>query len=161
MPYHWSHTSQEKTLTLWPHQSLTPRGFTWFIGATALMLTLPLLAVLGSPVAWVLMIFFLIAIAAVWRAIMANRDHRSLHEELTLTSETVSLQHVPHRGPVLEWQANPHWVTVELHQDGPVENYLTLRGAGREVELGAFLTPEERERLYRELQDLLKPAAAP
>lgn len=157
MPYHWTDTSQEKTLTLWPHQSLTPHGFSWFIGATALMLALPLLAVLGSPVAWVLMAFFLAAIWGVWRAIMANRAHRSLREELTLTPETVSLQHVPYQGPVLEWQANPHWVTVAIRRDGPVENYLTLRGGGREVELGRFLTPEEREGLYRELLGLLRP----
>lgn len=158
MPYQWTDTTREKTLTLWPHQSLTPGGFTWFIGATALMLTLPLFAVLGSPIAWVLMAFFLAALWGIWRAIMVNRAHRSLHEELTLTPDTVSLQHIPHRGPVLEWQANPHWVTVALRKDGPVENYLTLRGGGREVELGAFLTPAEREGLYRELQGMLRPS---
>ncbi|WP_413719676.1 DUF2244 domain-containing protein [Silicimonas sp. MF1-12-2] len=157
MPYRWTDDTHEKTLTLWPHQSLTPRGFTWFIGATSFMLTLPLLAVLGSPVAWVLMVFFLGAIAAVWRAIMANRADRSLHEELTLSTERVHLQHVPSRGPVLQWEANPHWVSVNMRNDGPVENYLTLRGGGREVELGSFLTPEEREGLYRELNGFLRP----
>lgn len=153
MPYRWSDTNTGNTLTLWPYQSLTAQGFTWFIGATAVMLTLPLFAVLGSPVAWVLMLFFLLAIAAVWRAILSNRDDRSMHEELTLTPESLRLQHVPHRGPVLEWEANPHWVSVNLRKDGPVECYLTLRGGGREVELGTFLTPEERETLYEELRD--------
>ena len=156
MPYHWSETPQEKTLKLWPHQSLTPHGFTWFIGATALMLTLPLLAVLGSPVAWVLMIFFLAAIWGVWRAIMVDRDHRSIHEELTLTDERVHLSHVPPKGPILEWEANPHWVSVNLRNDGPVESYLTLRGGGREVEIGAFLTPEERTGLYDELAAMIR-----
>lgn len=152
MPYRWTGTSDHRTLTLWPHQSLTPQGFTWFIGTTALMLTLPLLAVLGSAVAWVLMAFFLAALWGVWRAIMANRRHRSMHEELTLTEEWVHLAQMPPAGaPVLEWEANLHWVTVSLRDDGPVENYLTLRGGGREVELGAFLTPDERADLYREL----------
>ena len=158
MPYHWSDTSHAKTLTLWPHQSLTPRGFSWFIGATALLLSLPLLAVLGSPVAWVLMVFFLAAIWGVWRAIMANRAHRTMHEELTLTEERLHLSHVPPKGgEILQWEANPHWVTVEMRNDGPVENYLTLRGGGREVELGAFLTPEERAGLYRELLGVVRP----
>ena len=155
MPYRWTDDSNQKTLTLWPHQSLTAKGFTWFIAITAAMLVLPLLAVLGSPVLWVLMIFFLAAIAAVWRAIVVNRDHRSLHEELTLSPERVHLEHVPFRGPVLEWEANPHWVSINMRNDGPVKNYLTLRGAGREVELGSFLTPEEREGLYRELNGVL------
>jgi uncharacterized membrane protein len=35
---------------------------------------------------------------------------------------------------------------------GPVENYLTLSGSDRTVEIGAFLSPEERVALHGELQ---------
>lgn len=157
MPYAWSDTPKETKLTLWPHQSMTPQGFTWFIGATAVMLSLPLFAVLGSAVAWVLMVFFLATIAAVWRAIKVNQHRRSLHEELKLSDTHIDLRHVPAKGAPLSWDANRHWVRVTLRHDGPVENYLTLRGGGREVELGTFLTPEEREGLYRELTTLLTP----
>ena len=155
MPYRWSETPTETTITLWPHQSMTARGFTWFIGSTAAMLTLPLLAVLGSAVAWVLMAFFLATIAAVWRAIMVNRQNRSLREELTLSDARVALDHIPPSGTPLSWEANPRWVKINLRDDGPVENYLTLRGGGREVELGAFLTPEERKDLYDELNRVI------
>jgi len=56
---------------------------------------------------------------------------------------------------VLSWEANPYWVEVKLRPEGgKVENYLTLRGAGREVEIGAFLAPDERQVLRRELDDL-------
>lgn len=151
MPYRWTETPETTTLTLWPHQSLTRQGFAWFIGATAAMLAMPLAAVLGSPVAWVLVAFFLIPLWGVWRAVMANHKARSLHEELTLSAERLHLEHVPFRGSAKTWDADPHWVTVNLRRDGPVEQYLTLRGGGREVELGAFLTPEERETLYGEL----------
>ena len=40
---------------------------------------------------------------------------------------------------------------ARLHEDGRVEKYLTLEGAGREIELGAFLSPWERETLYAEI----------
>ena len=54
------------------------------------------------------------------------------------------------------WEANPHWVTVSLHEKGGrVPQYLTLRGAGREVELGAFLSEDERVVLQREVTDML------
>ena len=157
MPYHWTETATDKRLRLWPHQSMTPEGFSWFIGATAAMLTLPLFAVLGSMVAWVLLAFFLAALWAVWRAIMANKAARRMHEELCLSRDRISLEHVPASGHSKTWAANPHWVTVHLHPKGPVEDYLTLRAGGREVELGAFLTPEERKDLYVDLQRAIRP----
>jgi uncharacterized membrane protein len=42
-----------------------------------------------------------------------------------------------------------------LAEGGPVENYVTMRGNGRTVEIGAFLSPDERLDLYRELMQLL------
>lgn len=39
-----------------------------------------------------------------------------------------------------------------LHvKDGPVPNYVTLKGNSREVEIGAFLSEEERKQLHRDL----------
>ncbi len=156
MPYHWTETGAEHTLDAWPHQSMTPRGFTWFIGATAGLLSLPLFPLLGTPVLWVLLAFFLLALAGVWRAIRLNQRVQSRREKLTLSPERLHLSHLPVNGPTLEWEANPHWVTVHLRNDGPVEKYLTLRGNGREVELGAFLSPEEREGLFEDLTKLLR-----
>lgn len=159
MPYEWSSdTDPHRSLTLWPHQSMTQAGFVWFIGATAVMLTLPLLAVLGSPVVWVLMAFFIAVLAGVWRAVMVNKAQRTMHEALIVTPERVRLKHVPHKGTPKDWEANTFWVQVNLRDDGPVENYLTLQGNGREVEIGAFLTPEERAALYNELRGVLRPS---
>ncbi len=135
---------------------MTPQGFSWFIGATAALFALPLLPVLGSPVLWVLLAFFLIAVGGVWTAIRTNQRRRSLREELTVTDVRVHLKQLPIKGPILEWEANPHWVTVHLRDDGPVEKYLTLRGNGREVELGSFLSPEEREGLFDDLNRVLR-----
>ncbi len=57
---------------------------------------------------------------------------------------------------VQEWQANPHWVRLTLHPTaGPVPQYLTLTGNGREVELGAFLTEAERIALHTDLTQAL------
>ncbi len=130
---------------------MTRRGFVWFIGCTAIMLSLPLFAVLGSAVAWVLLCFFLLAIAGIWHALQTNQRARSTEEELVLTGTRLDLRHTPPQGAPLIWGANRYWVTVNLRNDGPVEKYLTLRGGGREVELGAFLTSDERETLYRDL----------
>ncbi|MEM9269814.1 MAG: DUF2244 domain-containing protein [Pseudomonadota bacterium] len=37
-----------------------------------------------------------------------------------------------------------------------LESYLTLKGNGREIELGAFLSPEERVDLHNSLQEALR-----
>ena len=40
-------------------------------------------------------------------------------------------------------------------KEGPVLNYITLSGNGREVELGSFLGEDERQELFDELNGLL------
>lgn len=152
MPYRWSEEPGRTTLTLWPHQSMTARGFRTFILATAVMLALPLFAVLGTPILWVLLAFFAAAIWGVWRAIMVNRRARMIEEELTLAGGKLTLVHTTPKGEAKTWEANPQWVVVHLHKSGPVENYLTLTGGTREVELGSFLTPEERVELKDDLE---------
>jgi uncharacterized membrane protein len=144
-------------LRIWPHRSLTAEGFVWFVGLTAAALALPLLAVLGSPVLWGLLPFAVLTVAGVWWAIRANAgDASALSEELTLWRDRIELVRAERRGGIRGWSADPHWVRVELHETGgPVEKYLTLKGGGREVELGAFLSPEERVALRSELLDAL------
>jgi uncharacterized membrane protein len=45
---------------------------------------------------------------------------------------------------------------VTLHpKGGPIPNYVTLSGNGREVEIGSFLSEPERLSLYDELSKLL------
>ncbi len=153
MPYRWTHAQDATTLTLWPHRSMTNGGFVLFIGATVAMFSLPLLSVLGTAVVWWLLPFFAVAVAAVWAALRRSDRDRSQSETLRLEHEKVELVRADPGRPERRWTANPHWVTVTLHPGPkPVPHYLTLRGNGREVELGAFLTPEERVALHDELR---------
>lgn len=157
MPYRWLPSDDDaRHLELWPHQSMTAPGFAGFIGATAALLALPLLGLLGTGVGWVLMLFLLLGLAAIWTALRANQRARMLREDLALWPDRIRIaHHRPGRAP-LTWEDNPYWVRVRLTPEGgPVANYLTLKGHDREVELGAFLSPEERERLASDLRDAL------
>lgn len=143
-------------LKLWPHKSLTPSGFVWFIGLTFALLLVPLVTLIGSPVLWGVMPFMLGTLAMIWIALRASWRSMDVMEELTLWSDHVQISHRIAKGGLQEWSANPHWVQVSLHPTGgPVSNYVTLRGAGREVELGAFLSDDERLVLYQQLQQFL------
>ncbi|WP_210526949.1 DUF2244 domain-containing protein [Rubellimicrobium arenae] len=166
MPYRWTDplpTSEADSpppvaqLQLWPHRSLPRRGFVGFFGATAVLAAVPLLAVLGSPVLWGVLPFFLVTFMALWIAIQATYRTGEVREELRLWPDRILLTRHEPRRPPRRWEANPHWIRTALHETGgPVPNYLTLTGAGRTVELGAFLSEEERIELKPELEDVLR-----
>ena len=165
MPYEWLSLPDEApamsgasavsppgtTLHLWQHQSLTPRGFVWFIGATCALLAVPLFAVLGSAALWGLLPFMVLAVGGVWLAIGRSWRDGELEERLTLRPDRAELVRNDRQGEQ-RWSENPYWVTVRLHETGgPVPNYVTLKGQGREVEIGAFLSEDERLSLRDEL----------
>ncbi len=65
------------------------------------------------------------------------------------------MRHNP-QGPEQEWHCNPYWARIALHEGGgPVPYYVTLSGAGREVEIGAFLSEDERKALFTDLSERL------
>ena len=153
MPYEWL-LSDDGTdrLHLWPHRSLTQRGFVWFVGVTVALIGVPLVGVLGSPVVWALLPFLLATIWAIWFALRKNGRDRDIVEDLHLTQAMVTLTRHGPRGKRQDWEANPYWLRVTLHKTGgPVPNYLTLKAEGREVELGVFLSEDERITLAADL----------
>ncbi len=145
-----------RRLTLWPHRSLPRKGFAAFILLTFAMFLLPLLAVLGTVVLWWLLPFLLATLGLTWYFIERSYNDARLTEVLSLWDDRVELVRTEPDGTRQDWQANPHWVRVAIHSHGgPVENYITLRGNNRTVEIGAFLSPEERQKLYEDLSRLM------
>lgn len=164
MPYEWTAprdgADHVVTLSLWPHRSLPRRGFAAFVLATFALITLPLYPLLGTAVLWGLLPFLLLAVAGVWWALEHSYRSARLTEVLTIAPEEVHLVRTNPRGDVQEWACNRYWAQVSLHPDGgPVAHYITLKGSGREVEIGAFLSEDERKALYGELADALRPPA--
>ena len=141
-----------RRLVLWPHRSLPPRGFAIFIMLTYGLFMLPLMALLGTAALWGLLPFLLGALGLTWYFLQRSYRDGTLREELTLWDDRVELVRINPRGPRQSWQANPYWVRVGLlPEGGPVEQYVTLRGGDRTVEIGAFLSPDERKALYNDL----------
>ncbi len=153
MPCEWSQSEPDACrLRLWPYRSLGPRGFAAFIGATALMLAV--LPRFSAPRSfWGLLPFIVAVVAGMWWALRRSWQDAAVSEVLTLDHDRVAIRRTDPDGTVRDWEANPYWTAVNLRPlGGPVAQYLTLKGAGREVELGAFLTPEERVRLAEDLR---------
>ena len=123
-----------------------------------MLVSLPLLTLLGQPVLWGLLPFFLLMLAGIWYALHVSYRRGEVLEELSVDDTNAHLVRHEPKGNVKEWQANRYWVTVHLHPTGgPVENYITLRGGDREVEIGSFLDAAERLALYDDLKRSLPP----
>lgn len=149
-------------LHAWPYRSLPRRGFALVIGAAYFVLLIPVLAFLGTHALWWLLLPGLAGILALWWFIEKSYRDGEILEELSLWRDHVKLERHGPGARHQHWEANPYWVTLHMHPDsGPVKNYITLKGAGREVELGAFLSEDERPALRDAVERALASARNP
>ncbi len=157
MPYHWTTNSQNgrniRILELWPHNSLPKQGFASFIMTTFILILLPLLSLSGTLVFWGLLPFLMLAIWAVWTAIQHSYKRNKIYECLSFGKQTLDLERTNPKGNTQNWSCEGYWSRASIYtREGPVPFYVTLSGNGREVEIGAFLSEDERKSLYEELR---------
>jgi uncharacterized membrane protein len=159
MPYIIDHeitANRIATVELWPYNSLKPKGFVLFLGITFALISIPLFNVLGTKVFWGLFPFLFVTVTGVWFALRKSLNDRQILEQLTFSKEEIILVRQDPSGEQRHWVCSPYWAKLKMYEkDGPVSNYITLTGNGREVELGSFLDEEERKNLYCELSSLL------
>lgn len=129
--------------------------------ATSAMISLPLFALVGTVLLWGLLPFLAGAVVLLWWALEHSYRAGRMHEALVIDDEAVHLTRTDPQGEVRTWDCNCYWAQAHIYPSGgPVAHYITLRGAGREVELGAFLSEDERKALYGELRGALSVARA-
>tara|TARA_R110002020_G_scaffold89753_1_gene219177 strand:+ start:368 stop:862 length:495 start_codon:yes stop_codon:yes gene_type:complete len=164
MPYEWTTPpdASPQRMRLWPHQSLPARGFAAFILTTFTLILIPTLPLLGTVLLWGLLPFMLLAVGGMYAALQYNHLSRQISEVFTLDQDKAHLVHTTPKGEVKEWDCNRYWTVVTKYErDGPVPHYVTLRGMGREVEIGAFLSEKERIALFDDLERSFKRQTAP
>jgi len=170
MPYAWSDTPSQVAanipfagavpaplqLDLSQHNSLNPKGFVLFFGITCVLMCVPLMAFFGTAFWYGILAYLLVTLGAAWWAMKSSWKRGSVNEVLEVWSDHLRLTRKNPDGSVKDWDANPFWVRVVTHEkDGPVPHYVTLCGSGRDVEIGSFLSEEERVALSTDLKDLL------
>jgi uncharacterized membrane protein len=163
MPHHWAESPapDQPLLTLWPHHSLPRRGAAAMVLFAFTAGTIPLYGLIGTVLFWGLLPFSLIAVGALWFGLRRSYRDGQILETLSLNADILEICHKPARGAAQEWSCNIYWVRTELHATGgPVPNYVTLSGNGRTVEIGRFLSEEERKALHGELLAFLQRTGA-
>ena len=143
-------------LTLWPNRSLSQDNFRIFLGIVGVLIFLPFIPLLMQATTAALLLFPLATFLLLYTAFRKNYQDGKLVEVLKVFPSEISVSRESTNGHTKDWSANPYWTKVKLHnKKGLVENYLTLSGNGREIELGAFLTPEERISIKEKIDEVL------
>jgi uncharacterized membrane protein len=142
-------------LALYPHRSLSPRGFTILMAAIAAVSFCAGLAfyLMG---AWPIVGFFGLDVALIYWAFKASYRSGRAYEIIRLTPRELTVERVAPSGQSRRWSFQPYWLRVELEERAGRTSRLTLRSHGREFEVGDFLSSEERD----EVADALRHALA-
>ena len=142
-------------LKIWPHRSCSKHNFRIVFGFVALGLIAPPILFLNLNMTIHILPFSIAALILFYFFCEKNFLDAKLTETLKIFPGNIVLHRSEPSGRVKTWTANPFWTRVNLYENGPVEKYLTLKEKGIEVELGAFLTPQEREDLKNLLDKTL------
>jgi uncharacterized membrane protein len=146
------------TAELTPYRSLSRRGF------IILMTFLCVVSFTAGIVflrmgAWPVFGFFGLDVLLIYWAFRVNYARARASEHLVLTPHELRLRRVSHRGHVMEWTFNPHWVRLdqEEHEEFGIER-LYLTSHGRSVAVGSFLGPDEKASFAKALRLALQDA---
>ena len=143
------------SLTIWPHRSCDKKTFSLILVFVGITLVLPTFLFLNIFFALSILPFSLSTILILYLVGNKNFNDACLIEQLKIYPKKIILERKEPNNTVKKWYSNPYWTKANLYNNGPVESYLTLKGNGKEVELGSFLTPEERINLKQKIDDTL------
>ena len=137
------------SLTIWPHRSCDRKTFRLILVVIGFILIAPTFLFLNLSFALSILPFSLLSILILSLVGNKNFNDALLIEKLQIYPKKIILERTEPNNRIKKWHSNPYWTKVNIYNNGPVESYLTLKGNGKEVELGSFLTPEERINLKK------------
>lgn len=137
---------------------MSPRAV-WFIilgfCVVQLVMCVPFLLIGAWPVAG----FMGLDVLALYIAFRISFRAAQAYETVDVTPIELVFAKVGVRGHRREWRFNPSWVRLEKreHEEFGTER-VSLVSRGESVEIGAFLGPEQKAKLWRELDTALSAA---
>lgn len=140
-------------LNLWPNRSLSKKEFSTTIFYTAVGMIIPVIPFLGDRILFAILPFSMTTLLLLVFLVKMNYKSAELHERITIQSNLITVKRFEPNGTVKTWKSNPYWTKINLYeQSEKVENYLTLSGQGKEIEIGSFLAPGERLELKQKIE---------
>ena len=157
----WGDASEVPSIKirLAPNRSLDSHGTKVVFAVIAFGFLLPIIPFIGSPIGTTLTIFSGLTFYLFLTLLQKNFQQGSTFEEILISKNKIIVVHQEKNKEQMTWECNPYWTKVHLDINNPkLKNYLTLAGKGRRIELGAFLSPDERLELRDKIQNALAKA---
>ena len=143
---------------LTPHRSLNRTGFVLVMVSLSVVSFATGIAFLLMG-AWPVCGFLGLDVLAIYFAFRINFRRARACEQISVTTSSLRLRRINHRGHVVEWVFNPLWVRIDQERDdeyGLERLYLASRG--QRVAVGSFLSPEEKDSFSKALMAALHTA---
>ena len=142
-----------------PNRSLDTHGTKVVSGIMACGFMLPIIPFIGSPVGTTLTIFSGLTFYLFLTLLQKNFQQGNTFEEILISKRKIIVIHKEKNKEQKTWEGNPYWTRVNVDIHNPkLKNYLTLAGKGKHIEVGAFLSPDERIELRDKIQNALAKA---
>ena len=139
---------------LHPHRSLSGPGFLIVMGLAAVVsVTIGgFFLIMG---AWPVFGFYGLELLALYVGLRVNYRRGLIYERLKLTRRALTVERGDVAGPKGRWQFEPYWLRVSI--DDPVrhDSQIVLSSHGRNLVVGAFLSPGERLEFAQALRSAL------
>ena len=146
-------------MRLAPNRSLDSNGTKVVFLVIACGFLLHIIPFIGNPIGTTLTIFSGLTFYLFLIMLQRNFQEGNTFEEISISKSKVIVVHQEKNKEQKIWEGNPYWTRVALDINNPkLKNYLTLAGKGRHIELGAFLSPDERIELRDKIQNALAKA---
>ena len=140
--------------SLTPNRSLSRFGF-WVLFITVSFSASVVGISFMQMGAWPVLGFCGLEMLVLFIAFRANYISGQKSEEVKLTENLLEVRKISPLGHVLRWRFEPTWLQITIDEPLKHDSKLQLASHGRSLEIGAFLTPEERLQLAYALRSAL------
>ncbi len=144
---------------LYPNRSLSPLGF-WVVMGLVAALSFGAGLAFSFIGAWPIAGFYGLDVLLIYAAFRWSYRQGRLRETIRLTDDVLEVVRVWPGGRRQEMTFQPYWVRVDLLDPEDHHSRLRVSSHGKGMEIGSFLSPEEREDLAQALQTALRRHAA-
>ena len=165
MAQHQSKSQPLERLIIWPHRSLSRKGFVILISILAgLLSTIGVGFFLAG--AWPVIGFLGLELLVVWAAFNLNYRSAKVRETIETNTEILKIEHTDERGKSAITEFPVGWLRVHLspsaipNVSARYRQRVILSSHGRKVEVGAFLHPAEKAKLSREVEGMVSRSRA-